>query len=455
MVNGNPIYTTVVNSRARNNKTFRDVVMSVLYPTLPAAPGADPALVTLANTFSRYASTQQTAYDYGASRSNGGAGGNLLERQVGRALTQVMGRSYGQSPDSFMRVLNDTFQVNRDGQVSFTPSRSAVSMYSPDGNGATPNMTAPTAAGLTGQISPEQANLYRQTSVVAGDALKVLAGLQPFAPEAETDRVDALRALVRTEISALVEEFGRLDEPRAARVQAFLDALMGSDGHLVALGESAVLDGTVQPATIDDEAQLAGFALLLNYSAILQTMWNTYPKSPSEVSPFPLFGERLARASVLLPVIAEGNANLMAAMDSIGFTENERRSSATLFTALSNGAPPVSITISSPPAPSNTAVTLDLPDMTVNDLNEWLDRFASMEGPAILTDSGQYGLEFVTNQADDIFWVLVPILAYAKSASTLNLNSMPLVAQVLVHERVSWALDDLMTQIKALADEAA
>jgi hypothetical protein len=98
---------------------------------------------------------------------------------------------------------------------------------------------------------------------------------------------------------------------------------------------------------------------------------------------------------------------------------------------------------------------LILPDLTVNDVNEWVDRFASLEGPQYLADSGQYGLEFVTDQADRIFWVLVPVLAFTKTQPTLNLNGQPIVVQALNHERVSWALGDLANQLKALADLAA
>ena len=64
-------------------------------------------------------------------------------------------------------------------------------------------------------------------------------------------------------------------------------------------------------------------------------------------------------------------------------------------------------------------------------------------------------MEFVTDQADRIFWVIVPILASIKSPLSLNLSGRPIVAQALTHERVSWALDDLVNQLKALADLAA
>jgi hypothetical protein len=314
----------------------------------------------------------------------------------------------------------------------------AENSYSPAMNGAM-------SAGLVGQLSAEQATLYRQATTVAADALKVLQGLQSFVPEAEIDKVEALRSLVRDEINSLVEEFGRVDEPRSQRIDNYFTQLRGPNGHLLQLGDRAFLTRSrVVPTTLEDEAQIAGYDLLVNYVRILKEVWDNFrgnSQSPKSLQ-YPEFSLRLSRASVLLPTIAEGNNNFMSALDSIGFTETERRSSASRFSDLGNN-------------PKLPSPNLSLPDLTVADLTEWIDRFASLEAPRYLADSGQYGLESVADQADSIFWVLVPILAYTKTQPTLNLNGQPIVIQALNHERVSWALDDLFNQLKSLADLAA
>jgi hypothetical protein len=440
------VNTLLVLTQARQRKSLRALVMSQLYSnstsgsSLTYGQTRDP-LTTLANTFSRYAQTQQTAYETGASCTSATGGNNLMERQVSQAIAQVLGRAPGRNPDSFVSALRDAFPSNSNGKITFTPARSTVSLYSQNGsqNGSQiGNYTANSsiAAGLMGQLSSEQATLYRQASIIATDALKVLDGLRPFIPDAELDRVEALRMLVRTELKSLLDEFGRIDEPRAQRVETYFNQMIGANGHLFQFGDRAFLDRrSGAPATIDDEAQIAGYELLKNYASILRNIWDNYNK-PAKSTAFPLFSERLSRASVLLPVIAEGNSNFMSALDSIGFTENERRSSASKFTTLGTGLP-------------------ELPDITVNDLNEWIDRFASMEAPSVLADSGQYGLQFVTEQADSIFWTIVPILAFTKTAVTLRLSSNPIVAQALEHERVTWALDDLVNQLNALADLSA
>jgi hypothetical protein len=434
----------LVQQRAKQRKSWRELVMSQLYPTSSSTspPSSDPALITLANTFSRYAQTQKTSYeDLHPTRTTSVSGtANLLERQVANAITQVLGRAPGSSPANFLNALKEAFPTNNDGKVSFQPSRSVVSLYSNNSNN--PTMAGEMSAGLVGQLSAAQATLYRQTSIIVADALQVLAGLQPFVPEAQTDKVEALRALIKSEIQVLVDEFGRIDEPRADRVNTYFDQLQGPNGHLIQFGQRAFLDRSlVIPATVEDETQIAGFDLLKNYVNTLNQIWDIYQdkaSSPKFLN-YPEFSLRLSRASVLLSVIVEGNANFMAALDSIGFTETERRSSASRFTTLGKSQPGL------PP----------LPDITVNDLNEWIDRFASLEAPANLADSGQYGLEFVTDQAHGLFKVFVPIVAFIRTTNQTNLNRLPIVAQALLHERVSWALDDLNNQLKALADLAA
>jgi hypothetical protein len=471
------LINTLVQNKSNQSINLRKSVMKLLYPSNTPSMGSslsDKSLINLANTFSRFAQTSKTyADENGSTSSNNSVSSNLLERQALRAISEVLGRAPG-SPDSFVKSINEVFPSQKNGKISFTPSRSAVSLYGqgdPSGYGYSTANNGAMSAGLVGQISAEQATLYRQATIVANDALQVLQGLQPFVPEAETDKVEALRTLVGNEINSLVEEFGRVDEPRKERVEVYLNQLTGVNGHLAQFGDRTFLNRKIAPATIDDESQIAGYKLLTNYANILKEIWAGFykDKKPSSSLNFSL---RLSRASRLLSVIAEGNNNFMSALDSIGFTETERRSRAGSFSTL--GA--YDYTLKGLPEPTFLAIadqlqqlfpdiTIDnrtitftqiLPDITIYDFTDWVDRFASLEGPQYLADSGQYGLNFVTEQANRIFWVLVPVLAHISDTSTnLNLSSQPIVAQALNHERVTWALHDLLNQLNALADQAA
>src|SRR6266700_7334744 len=167
---------------AGQRKVYRAGLLKQLFvPSKP--PGAHsenantPILNDIANSFSRYAANQQTAFDSGAARSSSSNDATSMERQVQRALTQVLGRSPGRGANSFMSALNGAFpaQATSDGQpVAFTPSRRVVSLYQPGGsaNGTYPMMGNSTIAGdgYAGTISARQANLYRQASIIASDA---------------------------------------------------------------------------------------------------------------------------------------------------------------------------------------------------------------------------------------------------------------------------------------------
>jgi hypothetical protein len=439
----------------------RPILRDTIFALLGVGTGSSTeGIDRLADTFARFASTHQTAFDDGARPAagiNNGAGG-MLERQVERAFTQVLGRAPGRNTDSFFGALGDTFPIGKDGTVVFTPTRSVVSLYARDGSMI--DSSGAISAGLSGQISAEQAALYRQASVVTSDALRVLRSLQPFKPIADLDEVEALRALVETEIRSLVDEFGRLDRPRPDRVEALFVSLLGptgttfsselafDNGHLMMLGRAALLDqpNMVIATTPADEAQQTNFELLRQYALTLRSMWNNYQPDDNVLD----FSTRLEKASLMLPVVAEANNQFIAALDAIGFGEQERRSLAANFRD----------SLRNPPATLNSGTLADLgpdivtkltpPDMTIYDLNEWIDRFTAVESPGILADSGQFGLDYVADQSDALFTMLASILLWARS----NDPAIDLLARLLVHERVNWALTDLILQMKGLADAA-
>lgn len=441
--------TLLVRFRAQIQQAERTAVLQVL--SADTSQTGDPALTRLANTFTRYAQTQATVYDTSPSATPAAAGASLLERQVDRALTQVLGRGTGRGSNSFIAALNGTFPFTADGQVQFSPARGAVAMYGSSyasitdgysGNGYAP---ARLSAGLIGQLSAEQAALYRETSIVAADALQILAGLQPFVPQAEPDKVEALRALVSAEINTLIEEVGRTDEPRFDRLESYLAALEGPNGSLAKFGDRAFLNRSIAAVTPDDEAMIAGFELLTNYVGLLGTAFRRYfdrKKDRPKSLDFPEFSLRLQRASVMLSVVSDGTNNFMLAMDAVGFTERERRSQSAKLSSLVD------------PKLLPTKGRQGLRDITVGDLTDELDKVSNVDGPAYLADSGQYGLGLLTDQAHRLFLLIAPIFAHLQDVAVNNQKVSPL-GQVLIHERVNWALDDLFRQLDVLAGLAA
>jgi hypothetical protein len=446
------VNSQTIRNRAKNRQLLRQGFLDNLFPLITnpytggAAATGGPSQIQilndLANSFSRYAVYQQTVYDNGASRSSNSRDADVMARQVEQAFNKVLGGSYGGNSGGLVNALNSVFpSVNTaDGQmVSFKPSRSMVWLYGPNGGGSGISANG----GFAGPLPAKQATLYRQASIMAADSLQVLEGLKPFVPEADLEQVDALRAQVRAEINALVDEFGRVDEPRSDRVNAYLNSL---GLHVTQLGRRAFLDNISQVATDDDEAQTAAFSLLKNYTSTLRTIWLAFFNDDRSITN-PSLSKLVERATIILPVVAQANVDFKAAMDSVDFPESDRRSVATRFNQLKDLTPTV----------LGLPISLQQPDMTVYDLTEWMDRFSNNEGPSSLADSGQYGLDFVTDQADTLFWIIAPIIGHFRTTSTTTPSSFggKTLEQVFLNERVIWSLNNMLTQLDSLAKLAA
>jgi hypothetical protein len=464
---------------ATSSRTFTPTELQSLRQSLidnaiiqPRGPQGDlvaEQLAQITQVLSRTATNETTTYENGVVSTSATGTSNLLTRQVDRAITQVLGRSPGQGSAGFMKALYGAFPTAANGQVMLTPARSMVSLYSPYGTekqiysdgGGFGGYAGSNSNGLGGQLSVEQANLYRQASVIATDALRVLAGIEPFDPTADVDAVEALRTLVQSQINTLVEEFGRIDEPRPDRVNVYFNTLlinvnqMGDRARLSSsrTGFSGSSGLIVFPVTAEDEAQIAALDLLKNYINTLKNIWIDFlGTSPSEALSNN-YSERLTRVNILLPVIASSNTSFMAAMDSVGLTESERRSDAALFTSINSDSFPLSIDGSSVPGGEIGSVSLS--NITVNDFNEWVDRFTTIEAPSILATSGRFGLDFVTDQADTLFWVIGFVLDAINIRSGPNgTTSETFLETFLKFERVKQTLNELVFQLDTLADFA-
>jgi hypothetical protein len=432
---------------------------------------------------SRSASTEATIYDNTTGNSSSRSAPSSLTKQVERAFIQVLGGAPGRGSDRFMKSLVSTFPAGKDGRVTFTPIRSVISL-----SGSTSNSMDNVSRDWSGQLSVEQASLYRQGSLIIADALRLLEGIEPFDPKADLDAVEALRALIRSNLNYLVEEFGRIDKPRFDFVDNYFASL---EKNIQAFGQSTILITKGQNDNLvnaEDESQIAAYQLIKNYIEItLKSAWKGYlAKSDVEIASNS-YSERLARVNVMLPVVAEGIVSVMDAMDSVGFTESERRSDTALFSKLTSGNISFGIPIfsqSTATEPINNPDNLSqkiidilgaksrgfdlrsiisanqllqefaldfvvIPRITVNDFSEWVERFASLEAPSILGTSGRFGLEFVTDQADTLFWIIGIVLDYIKFHPEVRQKN---IGRVLTFDRVQQTLIELFSHLKTLAD---
>lgn len=103
MINSN---LHVFRTRAAQLKVLRSTVLQNIFAakvvSSVAVPTGFEVLNDIANSFSRYAAYQQTAFDNGASRSTSSSDASSMERLVQRAFNQVLGRAPGRSAGSFI-----------------------------------------------------------------------------------------------------------------------------------------------------------------------------------------------------------------------------------------------------------------------------------------------------------------------------------------------------------------
>jgi hypothetical protein len=431
-------------AQANRRSTIRKAIRAIINKAGTPAKGANSDLRSLANTFSRYAQTQQTAYESGVAATSNGTT-SVMERTVEHAIAQVLGRTPG-SDGGLGAALSDAFPMLAGGQIATSPVRGIVSV---NGNGQ-PSTAVSDAAALSGQISAEQATLYRQAGLIVPDARKVLAAITPFATVNQPDVIESLRGVIDQALATLLDEAGRNLEPRIELVE---DYLRNARSSLLTFGPIARVDGATAPDTFSDEQQIAGYKLLLAYVDQLDAAWRAYlGRNLNAASAYPLFTERLARASQMLGVIAQANVNFMAAMDAVGFPEPERQAAASRFEYLDTQ---VKLGAVGPPRLQRLINgKLSYSTMTVYDYTAWVEKLARFDGPRYLADSGQIGLEFVTAQADKLFFTIAPVLYFALTSANQSFITRPIVAQVLAHERVAWAMSDLFSQLDVLADQA-
>jgi hypothetical protein len=446
---------------AQQSRVLRQGLMAQLYATKainPISPIGNPdeqnglLLSDLLGSFKRYAGNQQTAYDSGSVQSSPTNTSNQWERIVDRAIHQVLGRSPGKGANNFINALNAAFPDTKNssnGSAIATTSVYGTTGYSGSNYQTSYNSAEYNGTGLLAEVSTEQAILYRQVSINMADALKVLADIQYFSPQADKESVESLRELIRSQINVLVEEFRRADEPRSSRVESYLRSL---DEYTTEFGKQAFINNPNLVVTIEDEEQITNFKLLKSYLKTLSQAWTRYFNSEKS-GRWNSLSVRVDRARVLLPIVSQGNLDFSNALESVGLNENERRSRASLFTALDL---PAFLELDRsgqviPPDPSYLATWL--PNITVSDLIDWLDRYSNMEAPSALESS--YGIDFVTDQADRLFWTIAPIVAHLKTIFAISPSSQSTLKQILSNERVTWALDNLLSQLNALADLAA
>ncbi len=312
----------------------------------------------------------------GLDASGGGGGGydssgypgDSLTRTAQQTLRDLLGwRVRSDDPKGFLAALNKTVTLKEvEGHVEWTWTPSLYLLQSD-----------------LGEVTGAQASVHKQASVAVEQALPLLDGLKPLRADADTEDTDAMRAIIRTELQELVSELALSGGPRVMRIDSFFERLLSLlpltpgappvntdpelvQGELLRLRDRFGLQRE-RVNTVLEEQNLTNFLILVDYVYTLYNSWQSkrnYFLRNGAAEPF--LGTQLVLVSQALDVVAEQVRETYAAMDSVFFGPAERQ-----------------------------VTTLNLPGeapITVAELLDWVETFATKEGRQLIQEGGKDGV---------------------------------------------------------------
>jgi Carboxypeptidase regulatory-like domain len=292
-----------------------------------------------------------------------------LGQTVQEALRSVLNwRSAGFNGDAkgFVAALNQSFTITQtQGHTEFT---------------WTPRSYAAVQSGL-GALTGAQASIYTRAKVALDQITPLLAGLYPLLSDADPQNVEAIRAIVRSGVTELINEFGIEGGPRVLRADDLFRQLVGGvvqtnpenvGGQLKQLSDYFGLVRT-NVNTIDEEQNLTNFLIIVDYILGLQQSWLTQRSSFTRgTNSNPFLGTQLVLVERSLAVVAESVQEVYMTLDSVFVGKEERQVVELSFSEYQPGEGSSSLFVS--------------------ELLSWIDQVASNEGPQLIKDGGKQGV---------------------------------------------------------------
>jgi hypothetical protein len=251
-----------------------------------------------------------------------------------------------------------------------------------------------------GEVTGAQASIYSRAKVALDQSLPLLDGLTPLITVADPADYNALRTIVRGKLTELVNELGIVGGPRVQKVDQLFELLIGLNprtknpervsGNLGRLRDLLGLERK-HVSTVDEEVNLTNFLILVDYVNSLYITWKAQSKflgRSGDAEPF--LGTQLVLLSQALEALAEAVREAYDAMDSVFLGPAERQ---TTILRLS-GEPPI----------------------TLAELLNWVEDFATVEAVELLQDGGKEGVQVVAFTADKLHRLVH--LTYEKSESS-------------------------------------
>jgi hypothetical protein len=252
---------------------------------------------------------------------------------------------------------------------------------------------------LSGGISGAQASLYSRAKYTLDQALPLLAGLKALNPAADPEDLEALRAVVNSQMVQLVGELPYAGGPRVSRVTQYFSLLLGQPltsttmvqtdpdrvggtlGNLRDVFGLATLvygGGVGTPNTlvntIDDEQDTTNFRVLSDYMTSLAQSWISNLPFFGLLTSTPFFGTQLVLISRQLSVAAEMVDELRFALDSVFIGPSERQTLEIQFPTF------------------DPATGLRDQPLFLEDLLLWIQSLVTEEAPSVIQSGGKFGV---------------------------------------------------------------
>jgi hypothetical protein len=288
-----------------------------------------------------------------------------LGSTVEKTLRDVLGwksRGFKGNAKGFLEALNQSFELREiEGHTEFTWKPRSYTVQTD-----------------LGTITGAQASIYSRAKVFLDESLPLLDGLYPLRPDADDQNTEAIRSIIRSGFTELVNELGLEGGPRVVRVDDLFEQLLGvtpgaaapADPEAVGgqLGDLATLFGLRrgQINTIEEEQNLTNYLIVVDYVIGLYQSWRTQRAFFGRGGGEPFLGTQLVLVSRALNVVAESVQEVYAALDSVFVGPAERQVIELRFAGGSS--------------------------LFVAELLDWIDQVASKEGPQLIQDGGKAGV---------------------------------------------------------------
>jgi hypothetical protein len=328
--------------------------------------------------------TEQVDTPPGSSYTNGSSGGGgtgssgggrlQIGQTANQAISDVLGWKLNENdPNGFIGALTQSFALKDvEGHVEATWSRRTVALQTD----------------LSGGITGAQASLYMRGQEALQQSTPMLDGLYALNPDSDADMVTALKDIVSSQFTELVNELGFAGGPRISRVNQYFQLLLGgpafpvtSSSTFTVTSDPDKVKGTVGRLrdelqlhsfsryvnTLDDEQDVTNYRILSDYLTSLAQSWVNNVGFFGLDSQKAFLGTQLVLLSRQLSVIGETVGEVRFTLDSVFIGASERQTLQLEFT----GGDPA---------------------MFIEDILSWTEAFAKDEGPQLIQNAGKLGV---------------------------------------------------------------